>query len=78
MADSGKSKGGMKAAEHLAEWQAVAEKELRGKPLEGLVWKSPEGLPIKPLYTAADLEGLEQVDTLPGVFPFLRGRRLSL
>ena len=36
----------------LAAWQAQVEKELRGKPLEALYWTSPEGIEIKPLYTA--------------------------
>ncbi|MBZ5733250.1 methylmalonyl-CoA mutase [Nocardioides sp. TRM66260-LWL] len=36
-------------------------------------WSSPEGIEVKPLYTAADLEGLDALDTLPGLSPFLRG-----
>ena len=36
-------------------------------------WTSPEGIDIKPLYTAADLEGLDGLDTWPGLSPFLRG-----
>ncbi len=39
----------------------------------GEPWLSPEGIPIKPLYTAADLEGLDALDTYPGLAPFLRG-----
>src|SRR5262249_53203108 len=37
-----------------------------------------DGLRIKPLYTAADLEGLSEVDTVPGVFPFIRGPRATM
>ena len=37
-------------------WAELAEKELRGTPLPDLTWQSPEGIPIKPLYTEADLE----------------------
>ena len=51
----------------LATWQEQVEKELRGKPLEALYWTSPEGIEIKPLYTAADLEVTEQTGTLPGM-----------
>ncbi|TMA32463.1 MAG: methylmalonyl-CoA mutase, partial [Deltaproteobacteria bacterium] len=40
--------------------------------------ETPDGLRIKPLYTAADLEGLAQIDTLPGVFPFVRGPRATM
>jgi methylmalonyl-CoA mutase len=58
----------------LAEWEALAEKELKGD-VGALTWQTPEGIPVKPLYTAADLEGLEAVDSLPGFEPFLRGVR---
>jgi len=56
-------------------WEALAEKELRGKPLDSLTWKSPEGIDIKPLYTAEDLEEIEFNNTLPGMDPFVRGVR---
>ncbi len=59
----------------LGEWQELATKELKGKGPEALNWATPEGLEVKPLYTEADLEGLETVDTLPGFAPFLRGVR---
>jgi methylmalonyl-CoA mutase len=51
----------------------MAAKELRGKDLDKLVWTSPDGIEIKPLYTADDLEKMDDIDTLPGMFPFLRG-----
>lgn len=56
-------------------WAKLAQKELGEKPLSDLVWLTPEGIKVKPLYTAADLEGLEGLDTLPGVDPFTRGVR---
>ena len=59
----------------LERWRRLAEKELRGKSLDALEVQTADGLVIRPLYTAADLEGLEQVDSLPGLFPFLRGPR---
>jgi methylmalonyl-CoA mutase len=62
----------------LESWQALATKDLRGKDPESLVVETPDGIRIKPLYTAADLEALELVDTLPGVFPFLRGPRATM
>ncbi|MBT7760587.1 MAG: hypothetical protein HN732_24865, partial [Rhodospirillaceae bacterium] len=55
------------------EWRALAAKELRGKAPEDLTWQTPEGIPVKPVYTAEDLEGLEHQDSLPGMEPFLRG-----
>ncbi len=49
----------------LDDWQALAGKECRGKPLEGLTAHTPEGIAVKPLYTQADLEGLAHLDSLP-------------
>ena len=57
----------------LADWQAVAAKGVAGGTLERLVWNTPDGIAVKPLYTAADLEGLPYADTLPGFAPFVRG-----
>ncbi|HEV2553648.1 MAG TPA: methylmalonyl-CoA mutase [Bosea sp. (in: a-proteobacteria)] len=42
-------------------------------PSAGEPWLTPEGIPVKPLYTAEDREGLPFVDTLPGIAPYLRG-----
>ncbi len=61
----------------LADWTRLAAKELRDKPLGALTWKTPEGFAVKPLYTAADLEGME-ADTLPGFAPFTRGVRATM
>ena len=67
----------------IAQWQALAEQELRGRPLAGLDWPTPEGIAVKPLYTAADLEriaaeGFPWRDALPGVPPYLRGPRATM
>ncbi|MCC6767127.1 MAG: methylmalonyl-CoA mutase, partial [Deltaproteobacteria bacterium] len=43
-----------------------------------LVWHTPEGIDVKPLYTASDVQGLDFTDTLPGSFPFLRGPRATM
>jgi methylmalonyl-CoA mutase len=59
-------------------WHELAKKELGGKEPEELARVTPDGLRIRPLYTAADLEGLAFTDTLPGVFPFLRGPRATM
>ena len=61
-----------------AKWRELAERELRGRPLEDLVWRSPEGIPIKPLYTAQDLQALQHLDALPGMAPFVRGPRATM
>ncbi|NRQ40270.1 methylmalonyl-CoA mutase [Nonomuraea sp. NN258] len=44
-----------------------------GETPEGEVWETPEGIGVKPLYTADDLEGLDFLRTYPGAVPFLRG-----
>jgi len=60
------------------QWEALAEKELRGKPLEDLTWDTPEGIAVKPLYTSEDVSGLALEDELPGFAPFKRGVRASM
>ncbi len=55
------------------QWKDLAVKQLRGRPLEELDWETPEGIRVKPLYTAEDLEGLEHINTLPGFAPYTRG-----
>ena len=60
------------------EWRKLAADEMRGRGADELTWTTPEGIPVKPLYTAADLEGLEQISTLPGFPPFLRGPRATM
>jgi len=59
------------------DWQKLAERELKASP-ESIVWQTPEGIAVKPLYTAADLEGINQLDSLPGIKPFLRGPRATM
>jgi methylmalonyl-CoA mutase len=51
---------------------------LKDKRPEDLVWHTPEGIDVKPLYTATDLEGLEALASLPGQPPFLRGVRATM
>ena len=62
----------------LHAWSALVEKETRGHAPDDLTWRTPEGIDVKPLYTAADLEGLEHLDALPGFPPFVRGPRASM
>ncbi|MCK6554312.1 methylmalonyl-CoA mutase [Candidatus Binatia bacterium] len=59
-------------------WRQLATRERKGAPPDELVWHTPEGLDIKPLWTRADVEGLEFLDTIPGAFPFLRGPRATM
>ncbi|NUS13468.1 MAG: methylmalonyl-CoA mutase [Streptomyces sp.] len=62
--------GGTGAAEDR--WNA-AVKESTGSSGADLAWETPEGIAVKPLYTARDLEGLGTLGTYPGIAPFLRG-----
>ncbi len=62
----------------MEKWKTLAEKELKGKPVTALDWKTPEGIVVKPLYTAEDLENLECVNTLPGFAPYVRGPKATM
>jgi methylmalonyl-CoA mutase len=62
----------------LERWRALAKQELRGADPDALAVTTPDGLRIRPLYTAADLADLGCADTLPGAFPFLRGPRATM
>ena len=59
-------------------WVELASKEMRGKPLEALDWMTPEGIPVKPLYTAEDIEGMAHLNTLPGLAPYVRGPKATM
>ncbi|MCG8615270.1 MAG: methylmalonyl-CoA mutase [Desulfobacterales bacterium] len=63
----------MSQSSDIQKWEELAEKQLRGKPLESLTKKTPEGIDIKPLYTAEDLKNVEFKDNLPGFNPYVRG-----
>ena len=65
------------AAKTLEDWRKLVTGELAGKDPDTLLWQTPEGIAVKPLYTAADLAGLD-LDTLPGFPPFTRGVRASM
>ena len=62
----------------LEAWQKAAEKSLKGKPLADLNWETPDGISVKPLYTAADTVNLPHTDTLPGFAPFIRGPQATM
>jgi methylmalonyl-CoA mutase len=62
----------------IADWQQLASKDLKGAGPDTLNWVTPEGITVKPLYTAADLEGIEGLDSLPGFPPFARGPRATM
>ena len=59
-------------------WRKLAEKELGGQNPDSLTWDTLEGIAVKPLYTAADTDGLAHLDTLPGFAPFTRGVKATM
>jgi len=59
--------------DNLKKWNELATKQLRGKPLKDLNWETPEGITVKPLYTADDLEQMAHLNSLPGFAPYVRG-----
>ncbi len=65
-------------AADLEAWQRAAAKSAPGGAVDALNWHTPEGLVVKPLYTAADLQGLPHTDTLPGFEPFIRGPQATM
>ena len=60
------------------DWAELAKKELKGKGPEQLTWTTPEGIDVKPLYTADDLTGVEHLGSMPGYAPFTRGPRATM
>jgi methylmalonyl-CoA mutase len=62
----------------LDDWQAAAAQSLKGKPLESLTWHTPEGIAVKPLYTAEDVAHLPHANTMPGFAPFIRGPQATM
>tara|TARA_B100002003_G_scaffold104955_1_gene97481 strand:- start:69 stop:2219 length:2151 start_codon:yes stop_codon:yes gene_type:complete len=62
----------------LEAWRSLAEKELKGKTPDDLVWKTIEGIDVKPLYTEADLETVDHLGSVPGQYPFVRGPRATM
>ncbi len=65
-------------AKSVNDWKTLAEKELRGRPLDDLTWKTLEGIEVKPLYTQADTADLPQMDEMPGFGPFTRGVKATM
>ncbi|MCR8960187.1 methylmalonyl-CoA mutase [Variovorax sp. S2] len=63
---------------NLDDWAKAAAKSAPGGDLNALNWLTPDGITVKPLYTAADLHGLKYTDTLPGFEPYLRGPQATM
>jgi methylmalonyl-CoA mutase len=62
----------------LNAWKSLAAKEMKGGDPESLNWQTLEGIAVKPLYTAADVDGLPQMGEMPGFAPFTRGVKATM
>ena len=59
-------------------WRALAEAELRGRPLDDLKWNTLEGIEVQPVYTSEDVEGLGHLGSIPGEAPYTRGVKATM
>ena len=62
----------------MAAWQKAAAKSAPGGNVDALNWLTPDGIAVKPLYTAEDLAGLPHTNTLPGFAPYIRGPQATM
>jgi methylmalonyl-CoA mutase len=62
----------------LSDWEKAAIKSAPGGDLGALNWNTPDGIAVKPLYTAEDVKGLPHANTLPGFEPFIRGPQATM
>jgi methylmalonyl-CoA mutase len=62
----------------IEEWSKAAARSAPDGALDKLAWHTPEGIAVKPLYTAADIKDLAYTDTLPGFEPYVRGPQATM
>ena len=67
-----------KARADLAQWAKAAARSAPAGELASLNWTTPEGIVVRPLYTAADTAALPHADTLPGFAPYVRGPQATM
>ena len=60
------------------EWTQAAAKSAPAGDLNNLIWHTPDGIAVKPLYTAQDTQDLPHTNTLPGFEPYLRGPQATM
>ena len=66
------------ARSNKKDWEKKVAEELNGEPIDSLIWETLEGIDVKPLYTADDLEEISHLDSFPGLPPYLRGPRATM
>lgn len=60
------------------QWEEVITKDLKGADYDKkLVWKTQEGISVRPYYRAEDLVNIKHLETAPGEFPFVRGTKTN-
>ncbi len=57
----------------VQDWEALVASQSKGLTAGDFTWHTPEGIPLKALYTAADTADLPYTDTMPGISPYIRG-----
>ena len=58
------------------QWEERIHADLKGKDYEkALVWKTGDGISVRPYYRSEDLRDLDYIDKLPGTFPYVRGNK---
>ena len=62
-----------KSSARLEDWEALVAAQSKGLTPEEFAWHTPEGIALKPLYTATDTADLPYTDTMPGISPYIRG-----
>ena len=60
------------------DWEKKVVEELDGESIDSLTWQTLEGIDVKPLYTADDLEEISHLDSFPGLPPYVRGPKATM
>jgi methylmalonyl-CoA mutase len=66
------------APANLEAWAKAAQKSAPGGDVNALNWVTPDGISVKPLYTAEDTKDLPYTNTLPGFEPYIRGPQATM
>ena len=78
MNDSAKSAAPAVPSVNMEAWVRAAAKSAPGGDVNALNWLTPEGITVKPLYTADDIKDLPYANTLPGFAPYVRGPQATM
>jgi methylmalonyl-CoA mutase len=62
----------------IGDWRTMAAREMKGQDPDRLTWTTPEGIAVRPLYTAEDLAGLPHLGGVPGAPPYTRGPKATM